>query len=235
MWNAGKNLWHDHGEAFENHYLYFMSQIIKQYDMKVEEFDYSMKLFAEWLKLIQLPSFKKAKSFAEADWEIQKKQINNYNISRAIFNGLPWAYQKNLRSANEQDWREMDDPTFVAAIVNFDIEDRADQEEKKQQAEQKKAANERDRESGDNKNSKKRGRTNDGDNKFCKYCKKAGNKFFNNHNSKDCTSTRKLRRRSFIKWKSYLWVRRRLLHFSISSSRKKPRKTVTNLIGPPSS
>lgn len=33
MWNLGKILWKDHGEAYENHFYYFMCQIIKPYNM----------------------------------------------------------------------------------------------------------------------------------------------------------------------------------------------------------
>lgn len=66
--------------------------------------------------------------------------------------------------------------------------DHAEQEEKKQQAEQKKAANKRDRDSGNSNSNSKHGRTNDnGEKKFCKVYKKAGSKFYNNHNTKDCT------------------------------------------------
>lgn len=98
MWNTGKMLWKDHGEAYENHFDYFMYQIVKPYNMQVKEFDHNMKMYAEKLKLMQPPSYKKCQSYADADWKIQEKQVDK-SVRRAIFNGLPKPYQKHLRTS----------------------------------------------------------------------------------------------------------------------------------------
>ncbi|GFH61583.1 predicted protein [Chaetoceros tenuissimus] len=185
MWNIGKVLWKDHGEAYENHFYYFMHQIVKLYAMSVEEYDYTMKMYAERLKLMQPPSFKKCKTYAEADWTIQEKEVDERCIRRAIFQGLPKNYQKNLRSNYEQDWGQMDEATFVSAMADCELEDRAEQEDKKAEADKNKQINKK-RGNSNQQGGGKRGKHNDGK-KFCKWCKKAKSKFFDNHNSDDCT------------------------------------------------
>jgi hypothetical protein len=187
VWNIGKMLWKDHGEAYENHYQYFTSQIVKPFNMPVEEFEHSMKLYAEKLKLMQPPSYKKCQSFLEADWDIQEKQMDERCIRRAIFNGLPKAYQQHLRTAYEEDWRQMDDTTFVSAMADFQMTDRESQEDKQLENEKLKQARKRNHEANQKQGGGKRGKRSDNDNKYCKYCKRAGNKFFNNHNSNECT------------------------------------------------
>ncbi|GFH50540.1 predicted protein [Chaetoceros tenuissimus] len=187
MWNIRKVLWKDHGEAYENHFYYFMHQIVKLYAMLVEEYDYTMKMYAERLKLMQPPSFKKCKTYAEADWTIQEKEVDERCIRRAIFQRLPKNSQKNLRSNYEQDWRQMDEATFVSSMADCKLEDRAEQEDKKAEAEKNKQINKK-RGNSNQQGGGKRGRRNDNDNKkFCKWCKKAKSKFFDNHNSDDCT------------------------------------------------
>ncbi|GFH59505.1 predicted protein [Chaetoceros tenuissimus] len=183
MWNLGKVLWKDHGEAYENHFYYYM-----YYAMSVEEFDYCMKMYAEKLKLMQPPSMKKCQTYAEADWTIQERELDDRCIRRAIFNGLPKNYQKNLRSNYEQDWRQMDKATFVSAMADCELEDRAEQEEKKAEAEKIKQINKK-RQNSNQQGGGKRGKT-DGK-KFCKWCKKAKSKFFDNHDSDDCTMKEK--------------------------------------------
>lgn len=198
-WNIGKMLWKDHGEAYENHYLYFTSQIIKPYSMSVEEFEHNMKLYAEKLKLMQPPSYKKCQSFIDADWEIQEKQMDDRCIRRAIFNGLPQMYQKQLRKAYEEDWRQMDDTTFVSAMSDCQATDREAQEEKQLEDERLKQARKRNNLSNQRQGGGKRGKHDDGEKKFCKYCKKAGSKFFENHNSKDCTLREKYEKQGKLK------------------------------------
>lgn len=85
----------------------------------------------------------------------------------------------------------MDEATFLSAMADCELEDRAEQEEKKAEAEKIKQNNKKRGNSGQQ-GGGKRGRRNDNDNKkFCKYCKKAKSKFFDNHNSEDCTMKEK--------------------------------------------
>ncbi|GFH50763.1 predicted protein [Chaetoceros tenuissimus] len=100
---------------------------------------------------------------------------------------MPKNYQKSLRSNYEQDWRQIDEATFVSAMADCKLEDRAEQDEKKAEAEKNKQINKK-RGNSNQQGGGKCGRRNDNDNKkFCKWCKKAKSKFFNNHNSEDCT------------------------------------------------
>lgn len=193
MWIIGKQLWHHHGQAFEKHFRYFMYQIVKPYDMSVEVFDHEMKLFAERLKMIQPPSKKGAVDFTDADWEKQAKLVDNDAIRQAIFYSLPVAYQNDIENNHSQDWRHMDDATFIQAMVNFEGKDKADQKIKKAQREQDKQDKKRKRENSHD-NSNQRGRRNyrnnnnkDREKKFCKWCKDAGRRYYENHNTDDCT------------------------------------------------
>ena len=89
----------DHGEVYKNHFDYFMYQIVKPYSMTVEEYHYAMKMYAEKLKLMQPPSYKKCQTYAQVDWDLQEIQVDERCICRVIFNGLPKPYQRHLSNS----------------------------------------------------------------------------------------------------------------------------------------
>ena len=81
----------------------------------------------------------------------------------------------------------MEEETFVQAMATFEAEDKALHEERKMASDRSKN-NKRDRGSQDrNHGGKREKRYDNRTDKYCKYCKKAGSPYFNNHNSKDCT------------------------------------------------
>ena len=129
-WYLGQRLWKDHGDAFEEHFRYFMYSIVKPYDMRVETFDHEMKLYGEKIKLMQPPSKKKASSFLEADWEAQK-QIIPQLVRKAIFYGLPKPYQDAIKHSHETDYRDMDDAEFIQAMADYEGIDDNEKEKKK--------------------------------------------------------------------------------------------------------
>ena len=121
------------------HLRYFLYQIIKPFDMSVQEFIHEMNLYAMRLKMMQPSINKTERDLLKADWKGQKEALSPLIIRQAIFHGLPEAYQIELRSNHEEDWRYMAESMFVQRAVDYEVKDKAAQRVKKADVEKAKA------------------------------------------------------------------------------------------------
>lgn len=79
------------------HLCYFLYQIIKPFDMSVQEYIHEMNLYTMCLKMMQPATNKNKRDPLKDDWKGQKDAVSPLIIRQAIFHGLQDAYQIELK------------------------------------------------------------------------------------------------------------------------------------------
>ena len=106
--------WKNSTMAHRNHHKYFKNSIVKPFNMNVEDYITRMNEYAELLTYLPPPSRKGEKSL-QAEWD-KLKPLEESDVRAAIFDGLPTPYQDHVQNNYEEDWRDMEETTFLDAL-----------------------------------------------------------------------------------------------------------------------
>ena len=176
--------WKNSTMAHRNHHKYFRNSIVKPFNMSIEDYIARMSEYAELLTYLPPPSRKGDKSL-QAEWD-KLKPLRESDVRAAIFDGLPTPYQDHVENNYEEDWRDMEETTFLDALRAYEKIDQnkrreaeaSKEREKKKRADAPKSKGKRTSDDDVNPRSTKRYRDRDGyrgksrDKEPCSFCSK---------------------------------------------------------------
>ena len=139
-----------------------------------------------------------------------KPAISSMMNRKIKFNLLPKKFQNSLEEDNDEDWRVMVYPKFVALVQQCETKDEREREEIRQNREKLKKASKRKRDDEENLNRQQRSKNKStkrfkerqesngkGEAKYCWMCKAAGAPAFKykSHRAEDCENAEEYKRK----------------------------------------